>query len=48
MLKRFGRGHEVSGVDGTSQGECVVICPACPKPGKNLHDGWELAAKANQ
>ncbi|KAG2108394.1 uncharacterized protein F5147DRAFT_745721 [Suillus discolor] len=48
MLKHFGRGHEVSGVNGTSQGKCVVVCPACPQPGKNLHDGWALAMKANQ
>ncbi|KAG1781389.1 hypothetical protein EV702DRAFT_1177583 [Suillus placidus] len=48
MLKHFGRGHEEGGVNGTSQGECVVICPACPQPGKNLHKGWALAMKANQ
>ncbi|KAG2144236.1 hypothetical protein DEU56DRAFT_937900 [Suillus clintonianus] len=48
MLKRFGRGHEPSGVKGTSQGECVVVCPACPQPGKNLVDGWALATKANR
>lgn len=48
MLKRFGRGHEEGGVNGTSQGESVIICPACPQPGKNLHEGWALATKANQ
>ncbi|KAG2086969.1 uncharacterized protein F5147DRAFT_588337 [Suillus discolor] len=47
IVKHFGHGHEVSGIDGTSQGECVVICPACPQPGKDLHDGWALATKAN-
>ncbi|KAG2028875.1 hypothetical protein BDR03DRAFT_988121 [Suillus americanus] len=46
MLKRFGRGHDPSGVDGTLEGECVVLCPACPQPGKNLPNGWETAAKA--
>ncbi|KAG1817378.1 hypothetical protein EV424DRAFT_1472894 [Suillus variegatus] len=48
MLKRFGRGHEASGVEGTSQGECVVICLACPQPGINLPDGWEHATKDKQ
>ncbi|KAG1857808.1 hypothetical protein F4604DRAFT_1685104 [Suillus subluteus] len=31
---------------GTSQGECAVLCPACPQPGKNLPDGWQTATKA--
>jgi hypothetical protein len=31
---------------GTSEGECMVLCPACPQPGKNLPIGWENAAKA--
>ncbi|KAG1904044.1 uncharacterized protein F5891DRAFT_1126943 [Suillus fuscotomentosus] len=48
MLKRFGRGHDPSGVDGTSQGECVVLCPACPQPGKNLPEGWQTASKAKR
>ncbi|KAG1845839.1 hypothetical protein F4604DRAFT_1884248 [Suillus subluteus] len=48
MLKRFGRGHDPSGVDGTLQGECVVLCPVCPQPGKNLPDGWQTAAKAKR
>ncbi|KAG2105070.1 uncharacterized protein F5147DRAFT_746489 [Suillus discolor] len=46
MLKRFGCGHDPSSVDGTSQGKCVVLCPACPQPGKNLPDGWQTAMKA--
>ncbi|KAG1888680.1 hypothetical protein F4604DRAFT_1877221 [Suillus subluteus] len=46
MLKHFTRGHDPSGVDGTSQGECVVLCPACPQRGKNLPDGWQTATKA--
>ncbi|KAG2051169.1 hypothetical protein BDR06DRAFT_983690 [Suillus hirtellus] len=45
MLKQFGHGHETSGVEGTSQGECVIICPACPQPGINLPNGWEHATK---
>ncbi|KDQ25464.1 hypothetical protein PLEOSDRAFT_1106392 [Pleurotus ostreatus PC15] len=35
-MKRFGRGHDPSGIEGTSKGECAVLCPACPHPGKNL------------
>ncbi|KAG2035436.1 hypothetical protein BDR03DRAFT_934910 [Suillus americanus] len=42
-LKRAGRGHDPSGVDVTSAGECVVFCLACPHPGKNLPEGWEDA-----
>ncbi|KAG1888370.1 hypothetical protein F4604DRAFT_1916291 [Suillus subluteus] len=48
MLKHFGRGHDPSGVNGTSQGECVVLCPACPQPGKNLPEGWQTASKAKR
>jgi hypothetical protein len=48
MLKRAGRGHDPSGILATSQGECAVLCPACPQPGKNLPDGWELAPKGTR
>jgi hypothetical protein len=40
MLKRVGRGHDLEGVEGTQEGECVVLCPACPQPGMNLPDDW--------
>lgn len=43
MLKRAGRGHSPAGAEGTSVGECAVLCPACPQPGKNLEDGWQNA-----
>ncbi|KZT04662.1 uncharacterized protein LAESUDRAFT_657482, partial [Laetiporus sulphureus 93-53] len=43
MLKRFGRGHDPSGVSGTTPGSCAVECPACPHPGKNLPDNWKEA-----
>ncbi len=36
MLKRHGRGNDASGVQGTTEGECVVLCPACPRPGVNM------------
>ncbi|KAL4261314.1 CxC2-like cysteine cluster KDZ transposase-associated domain-containing protein [Pleurotus pulmonarius] len=39
-MKRFGRGHDPSGVGGTREGECAVLCPACPHPGKNLPDDY--------
>ncbi|KAJ6567649.1 hypothetical protein DFH09DRAFT_1314164 [Mycena vulgaris] len=44
MLKRAGRGHNPSGVYGMQPGECAVLCPACPRPGMNLPDGWENTA----
>ncbi|EMD32328.1 hypothetical protein CERSUDRAFT_68683 [Gelatoporia subvermispora B] len=43
MLKRSGRGHDPSGVKATGLGDCTVLCPACPHPGKNLPDDWEKA-----
>ncbi|KAJ7300391.1 hypothetical protein DFH08DRAFT_725373, partial [Mycena albidolilacea] len=36
MLKRAGRGHAAEGITGTKAGECALLCPACPQPGKNL------------
>ncbi|KAJ7720502.1 hypothetical protein B0H14DRAFT_3098545 [Mycena olivaceomarginata] len=36
MLKWAGRGHATDGVQGTKSGECALLCPACPQPGKNL------------
>ena len=41
MLKRAGRGHDFGGVAATAEGECAILCPACPHPGINLPDGWE-------
>ncbi|KIK34193.1 hypothetical protein CY34DRAFT_98438 [Suillus luteus UH-Slu-Lm8-n1] len=41
MLKCSGRGHDPSGVDGTAEGECTILCPACPHPGKNLPADWK-------
>ncbi|KAJ7145055.1 hypothetical protein C8R43DRAFT_953505 [Mycena crocata] len=45
MLKRTGRGHDVTGVAGTKAGQCALLCPACPQPGKNLPPDWKKAAK---
>ncbi|KAJ7806949.1 hypothetical protein B0H14DRAFT_3091348 [Mycena olivaceomarginata] len=45
MLKRAGRGNDERGVEGTKLGECAVLCPACPQPGKNLPSDWKDAPK---
>ncbi|KAF8125287.1 hypothetical protein EV363DRAFT_1402521 [Boletus edulis] len=37
LLKRSGRAHDPAGLDETKAGQCAVLCPACPQPGKNLH-----------
>ncbi|KAH9894812.1 hypothetical protein C8Q73DRAFT_665182 [Cubamyces lactineus] len=39
-LKRSGRGHDPSGVEGTAPGELAVRCPACPRPDINLPPNW--------
>ncbi len=38
MLKRHGRGNDSSGSAGTTVGDCVVHCLACPRPGINLSE----------
>ncbi|KAI0037407.1 hypothetical protein FA95DRAFT_1477477, partial [Auriscalpium vulgare] len=43
MLKRGGRAHDDTGVEGTADGELAVQCPACPLPGINLPENWEAA-----
>ncbi|KIK37440.1 hypothetical protein CY34DRAFT_15707 [Suillus luteus UH-Slu-Lm8-n1] len=43
MLKHSGRGHNPKGVDATVEGECAMLCPACPHLSKNLLDNWENA-----
>ncbi|KAG1727454.1 uncharacterized protein EDB91DRAFT_1239524 [Suillus paluster] len=45
MLKQAGRGYDPTGVGNTKSGECAVLCPACPQPGRNLPDKWEEALK---
>ncbi|KAK7055702.1 CxC2 domain-containing protein [Favolaschia claudopus] len=47
MYKRMGRAHAASGIAGTRAGECALLCPACPQPGKNLPlDGsWRNASR---
>ncbi|KAJ7097255.1 hypothetical protein B0H15DRAFT_773428 [Mycena belliarum] len=48
MLMRAARGNAASGIAGTSAGECALLCPACPQPGKNLPPGWENAPEEMQ
>ncbi|GBE84257.1 hypothetical protein SCP_0602350 [Sparassis crispa] len=48
MLKRAGRGHDPGGVRATTAGSCVVLCPACPHPGKNLRPDWEEAPESKK
>lgn len=42
LLKRGGRGHELTGAMGTATGKLSIICPSCPRPGVNLDAGWTL------
>ncbi|KAJ7030837.1 hypothetical protein C8F04DRAFT_1186481 [Mycena alexandri] len=46
MLKRAGPGHD--GVETTKPRELAVLCPACPRPGINLPDGWDSASKEDR
>ncbi|KAJ7033004.1 hypothetical protein C8F04DRAFT_958270 [Mycena alexandri] len=48
MLKRAGRGHDPAGVEATQAGECALLCPACPQPGKNLPPDWKDAPKSRR
>ncbi|KAF8170553.1 hypothetical protein BJ912DRAFT_933216 [Pholiota molesta] len=48
MLKRAGRGHDPKGVATTKEGECAVLCPACPQPGKNMPENWTERPKEFQ
>ncbi|KAI0039250.1 hypothetical protein FA95DRAFT_1612723 [Auriscalpium vulgare] len=48
MAKRGGRGHDPGGLAATEVGELVVECPACPQPGRNIPDGWDLVPADEQ
>ena len=43
LLKRGGRGHDITGAAGTKEGELAMLCPSCPHPGVNLPDDWRNA-----
>ena len=42
-LKHAGHGQDPLGVEGMTQGELAVKCPACLHPGRNLPDNWREA-----
>ncbi|KAJ8579289.1 hypothetical protein M405DRAFT_722223, partial [Rhizopogon salebrosus TDB-379] len=48
LLKRSARGHFPDGVESTKEGDCAVLCPACPHPGKNLPEDWRNAPLAKE
>lgn len=48
MMKRAGRGNVEGGIGAAEQGSCVVECPACPQPGKNLPNDWETDPPARR
>ncbi|KAJ7018761.1 hypothetical protein C8F04DRAFT_1277227 [Mycena alexandri] len=48
MLIRAGRGHDPAGVEATKAGECALLCPACPQPGKNLPPNWKDTPKSRR
>jgi CxC2 like cysteine cluster associated with KDZ transposases len=48
MTKRAGRGHDPTGIDGTSQGGLAIPCRACPQPDINLPIGWEDSLPENR
>ncbi|KAI0644979.1 hypothetical protein C8Q79DRAFT_1001590 [Trametes meyenii] len=43
QLKRGARGHDPAGTSATAPGSLAVMCPACPNPGVNLPDDWDMA-----
>ncbi|KAK0438381.1 hypothetical protein EV421DRAFT_1891948 [Armillaria borealis] len=40
--KHAGRGHDPTGVQGTSLGELALECSACPHPGRNMPEVLEI------
>ncbi|KAJ7846652.1 hypothetical protein B0H13DRAFT_1646562, partial [Mycena leptocephala] len=50
LLKRGARAmaYDSSGAQGTKPGELAIECPACPRPGINLPEGWEDTPPAKQ
>jgi len=40
-LKRGGRGHSLTSIAGTQEGELAVQCRACPSPGINIPEKLE-------
>jgi hypothetical protein len=44
LLKRSGRGHHETGVEGTRPGELAVDCRACPQPWTTPEDISQVPA----
>ncbi|KIK80550.1 hypothetical protein PAXRUDRAFT_15722 [Paxillus rubicundulus Ve08.2h10] len=42
ILKCTGRTHDPNGSESTKLGECTLLCPACPQPGKNLPNDFQM------
>ena len=43
MLKRSGCEHRSEGALVNLHGKLAIGCPACPHPGQNLPDNWNVA-----
>ncbi|KAI6041778.1 hypothetical protein EDC04DRAFT_2867033 [Pisolithus marmoratus] len=48
LLKCTGHGHDPQGISSTKQGDCALLCPACPHPGKNLPLDWRSGEPGKQ
>ncbi|KAJ7027028.1 hypothetical protein C8F04DRAFT_965726 [Mycena alexandri] len=48
MLKRAACGHDPLGLSNVREGQCALLCPACPQPGKNMSVGWQDAPPDKQ
>ncbi|ESK82193.1 hypothetical protein Moror_14446 [Moniliophthora roreri MCA 2997] len=43
MGKRFRQAHDPTGLSGTQEGSCAVLCCTCPIPNVNLPEDWYQA-----
>ena len=41
MLKHSGRAQDPAGANATKSGECAIVCPMCPQPGRNMSETYE-------
>ncbi|KAK6977280.1 hypothetical protein R3P38DRAFT_3237413 [Favolaschia claudopus] len=48
MMKRAGRGHSLSGIPGTAQGELALPCRACPQDGTGRMESDKLGNYAGR
>ncbi|KIM65455.1 hypothetical protein SCLCIDRAFT_112806, partial [Scleroderma citrinum Foug A] len=48
MLKCAGQGHYPNGIESMHEGQCALLCPACPQLGKNLPTDWHCATPKKQ